>query len=186
MSETNHTEEWRPVVGWESLYSVSSIGRVRRSTDGRCRKKGALLSNGYHPDGYPLVSLYRNGQGRTKLVHGLVAEAFLGKRPKNHQVNHKDGNKANNRVANLEWVTPKQNSRHAIEQLGVQLGVLGERNPSAKLNEKKVCSMRAIYARGNITQAALAKIFRVSYVTAHEVVRGKNWKSVSCGILEGT
>lgn len=101
-------EEWRPIAGTDDLMFVSSLGRVRshlRCPDGRILAQD--ISNGYYR-----VDV-RVGQGRpNRRVHSLVAEAFLGPRPPGEEVNHKDCNGLNNRVTNLEWVTPNANREH--------------------------------------------------------------------------
>lgn len=98
---------WRPVVGFEGLYEVSDTGQVRNS------RNGHILKSRAHRNLYLGVAL---GRGNNRLVHRLVAMAFI---PGDHalQVNHKDGNRANNCVANLEWLTCSDNHRHSYKQL---------------------------------------------------------------------
>jgi hypothetical protein len=98
-------EEWRPVVGYEGLYEVSNLGRVQRGD--RLRK---LSPNDY---GYIVVQLWRDGQYRQFLVHVLVAAAFLGPCPDGYEVNHKHGDKADNRASELEYMTRSDNNKHA-------------------------------------------------------------------------
>lgn len=115
------SEQWRPVVGYESTYEVSNLGNVRRSgpaaRNGNGRGGGARL--GLHlkqhsvPGGYQVVQLWQDGRPKMRLVHRLVAEAFLGPVPEGREVNHKDGNKRNNGNANLEYVTHSENNKHA-------------------------------------------------------------------------
>jgi hypothetical protein len=115
-STTDH-EEWRPVVGYEGWYSVSSLGRVRRDMPGRCTSAGRVLhTKAPTSGGYLQVSLSRSTGGKqtTLSIHTLVAVAFLTPRPEGHSINHINGIKTDNRVSNLEWVTPKQNSQHAV------------------------------------------------------------------------
>lgn len=103
-------EEWKPVVGCEDLFEVSNLGRLRRTATGQIVKATVL------PKGYRTVSIARPGQRkcRTKLLHSVVAYAFLGPRPDGMQINHKDGDKGNNAAENLEYVTPAENIRHCF------------------------------------------------------------------------
>lgn len=89
-------EEWRDVVGYEDLYEVSNLGKIRSSYTGRILSPG--ISQGYY-----YVALYKDGLRRNKQVHRLVAEAFL-PNPMNHPlINHIDEVKTNNVVSNIEW-----------------------------------------------------------------------------------
>ena len=113
-------EKWRPVEGYEGLYEVSNTGRVRsvdryvKTCYGSYRlHKGKVLSPGIRPDGYLVVSL----QYRMFRVHRLVAEAFLPNPDNLPQVNHKDEDKSNNRVDNLEWCTAKYNNNYGTARI---------------------------------------------------------------------
>lgn len=104
-------EVWCPVYDRWSLATpleVSSLGRVRRASG------HATINQSLSTHGYPVVQLYTGkGNGTSQRTHMLVAESFLGPRPSSrHVVNHKDGNKQNNNVSNLEWVTYADNSKH--------------------------------------------------------------------------
>ena len=102
-------EEWRPIKGYEGLYEVSNMGRVKSLH----RHQSAILKQGMGHSGYMGVSLYKNGTRNRTLVHRLVATAFI-QNPYNYEiVNHKDGNKNNNIVDNLEWCTSSYNTKHA-------------------------------------------------------------------------
>ena len=107
-------EVWRPVVGFEGRYIVSNFGRVR-SVDGYGRKPARLLKIKKSYRGYMCIDLYDGRGGHKKLVHRLVAEAFIENPDKCPQVNHKDCNKENNHADNLEWCTASQNIRHAAD-----------------------------------------------------------------------
>jgi hypothetical protein len=104
-------EEWRDVHGFEGLYQVSNLGRVKSFH----RKKEKIINPAVDNVGYLHVSLYRHIKGlhRCITVHQLVAELFLGKPVENREINHKDGNKQNNTSENLEYVTHKDNMIYA-------------------------------------------------------------------------
>ena len=100
-------ERWRDIDGFEN-YRVSSEGRVRNKRTGR------VLRSAPDSSGYMTVGLSSHGKTHSKNVHRLVAKAFLDKRePEAYQVNHIDGNKHNNTLDNLEWVSPSENMAHA-------------------------------------------------------------------------
>lgn len=95
-------EVWKPITGYELMYSVSNLGNIRNETT------GLNLKPWKNWKGYLLVDLYSNGKATHKSVHRLVAEAFLGSKH-GMQVNHKNEVKSDNRLGNLEWVTQKEN-----------------------------------------------------------------------------
>lgn len=106
-------EQWRPVVGYESSYEVSDMGRVRSLDrtvtfpDGRRRTaRGRLLKPGHVPRGHRYVNL---GRGNSQYVHQLVAAAFLGPRPDGHEVCHNNGDPTDNRAPNLRYDTRQAN-----------------------------------------------------------------------------
>lgn len=107
---------WRPVIDFEGRYEVSSSGDVRSV------KSGRVLAKPLAGDGYQKAELWKDNVRTQTYVHRVVARAFLGEpsEPKT-EINHKDGNKLNNAVTNLEWVTRSQNVRHAMYELGANI-----------------------------------------------------------------
>lgn len=100
--------EFVPIRGFEGLYSVSRNGDVRSERTG---KLFAKCKNSY---GYVHVVLRKDGVPHIKKVHRLVAETFLSNPENKREVNHVDGDKSNNALSNLEWATPSENRRHAV------------------------------------------------------------------------
>lgn len=96
-------EEWRPVVGYEGLYEVSNLGRVKSLY------KACILKPQKKRNGYFQVNLYKNGTMKSRAVHRLVATAFIPNPLGKPQVNHRDEDKQNNAVDNLEWVYARTN-----------------------------------------------------------------------------
>lgn len=100
-------EEWRRVIPADLTYWVSNLGRGKRP-DGR------LMPLHVNRLGYVQVFINRGGIRKQPTIHKLIAEAFIGPTPPGHEVNHKDGNKQNNRLDNLEYLTHRENIRHAF------------------------------------------------------------------------
>lgn len=105
-------EVWKPIQGFEDRYAVSSKGRVKNI------KTGRVLKNCSTTHGYAAVWLCKGDGTKRKcvMVHRLMAQAFIPNPLNLQQVNHKDENKSNNDMSNLEWVTASQNIRHSIHQ----------------------------------------------------------------------
>lgn len=170
-------EKWRDIVGYEGYYMASSLGRIKRIRPGRGATAGRILRQ-KRPTrfcNYARVQLCRRDIKRTIFVHLLVAEAFHGKRPRSKFVNHKDLDKNNNRADNLEWLTRKQNLRHAI-LLGRKPGrpLFGVDNGRAKLTYEQVHEIRA--QKGRIGQRALATLCGVSKSAIQFIHQGKHWR----------
>ena len=133
-------EKWRDIRGYEGLYQVSNLGRVRslRDNHGKCREKILKACNYSH--GYKYVNLYSEGVLKKFLIHRLVAETFIDNPNNYSQVNHRDENKSNNKLENLEWCTVKYNSNYGtrnIRRIRAQKGqsrssISGSRHPKAR------------------------------------------------------
>ena len=115
-------EIWKDIKGYEELYQVSDLGRVRSFKSG----KWQTLKNRLTPRGYYLVTLYKDGKATNKWVHKLVAQAFIPNPDNLPQVNHKDEDKLNNAASNLEWCTAKYNINYSSAKpiICVETGVV--------------------------------------------------------------
>lgn len=109
-------EIWKDIPGYEGLYQVSNLGNVKSFFTGKLLKKLP------HSTGYLAVVLYKDRTSKRRTVHRLVAMAFLPNPESKLTVNHKNGNKHDNSVDNLEWATHKENQRHAVKT-GLKVGI---------------------------------------------------------------
>lgn len=170
-------EEWRPVVGLELLYEVSTLGRVRSIRNCTSSKVGHILK----PKGrkYSRLILSNGPLRHTVLVHRLVVFAFLGEPPPAHEVNHKDGNKFNNRLVNLEYVTHPENHRHAVATgLHTYDSIQGERNVNAKLTDEKVRLIRQ-RLRDGVGVNAIGREVGMPYQRIQEIRDGIGWAHIT-------
>lgn len=124
-------ENWKDIVGFEGRYKISDKGRVL-SLKGN-RKILTNIKSGENQNGYIKVSLSNNGIISQKNIHRLLAEHFIDNPFNKPQVNHIDGNKQNNKLDNLEWVTAQENSTHSYS-MGLSKGIsrYGEDNHRSK------------------------------------------------------
>lgn len=166
-------EVWLPIPGFPD-YAVSDHGRVKRITDGRSTYAGKILKDGWQGRGYRIVSLSNRETGRTRLVHQLVMLAFVGPPPADMEINHKDGDKTNNRLTNLEYCTTAYNHAHAAR---TGLKARGEGHGESKLTERQVLDIRARVANGE-HHNALAKEYGLAPRTVGEIIQRKWWKHI--------
>lgn len=164
--------EWRTIKD-SPCYSVSNFGEVKRTEKRDPRSKSNVdLLRCMTICGYSVVTLPINGKWKKIRVHRLVATAFLGF--SSLLINHKDGNKKNNKLDNLEYVTAAENSAHAS-----RLGLLafGDRNTKSKLTKEDVLKIRDMLSAG-VLQKTIAKKYGVIQTTISAIKLKKNWAFV--------
>lgn len=157
-------EIWRDIKNYEDLYQVSNFGRAKSFKSGK-PKIFSLCNNNC---GYVQVRLYKDGGKEFLTVHRLVAEAFIPNPDGKPFVNHKNGNKTDNRVENLEWVTVSENLFHAYR--------IGLTNGRRKLTDDQVR-----YVRENpdgLMQKELGQMFGLLQNTISSCRNGKTYKNV--------
>lgn len=134
---------WKDINGYEGIYQISNLGNVvsldristKRDRWGKIidyHLKSKIIKTSHNNKGYSIIHLYKNKKSKTFLLHRLVAEAFIPNPKGLLEINHKDENKDNNCVDNLEWCTRKQNNNYGIQSKD------GRRSTS-KFRMKKVC-----------------------------------------------
>lgn len=182
-------EVWKDVAGYEGLYQVSDMGRVKSMPHVVRRKskwdeglfiehvsKECIMS----PDvarGYERVRLFKGGKVKRFLVHRLVAEAFIPNNDKSKTIiNHLDGNKRNNTVGNLEWCDNSRNVRHAYE---MGLRRINEKHPCSKLKNDEVKEIRRLRQVERLTCKQLGEKYGVSVTNIKNIVNNKTWKGVN-------
>lgn len=171
-------ENWKPVIGYETHYEVSDAGNVRRIVGGTSAKPGHVLKPGTMTVGYLFVVLCMHGVPKAHSIHRLVAAAFIGPCPDGYQVNHKDGARQNNKLANLEYVTRSQNIRHGLKNLPRKhTSLRGTLVPNAKLDETKVRAIKKRLAAGE-SQKSIADSYGVVRPVIWGIAKGRGWKWV--------
>lgn len=127
--------------------------------------------------GYLRIGLMIDGKQIPKLVHRLVGETFISN-PENYpQINHKDGNKTNNHISNLEWCDNGHNQKHAY-QIGLNKPTNGEKHWHSKLTEQQVLEIRELYSTKNYTQKELGKKFGIRQFQISRIINNKLWKHI--------
>lgn len=174
-------ETWKDIEGYEALYQVSDIGRVRsldRFGKGRGDVQsrrvfhGQILLQPIYRDLYPSVSLCKNGKVKRFYTHRLVALAFNPNPSGKPQINHINGVKTDNRAENLEWCTTQENSMHSCES---GLSKVGVKHYLAKFTEDQVRAIRS----DRRTQEAIAIEYGVCVDTIYKLRNRITYKSVA-------
>lgn len=178
------TEEWKDVEGFPN-YMISDEGRLYAKThstvfkDGRKREfQGKIIKICKTKNGYGIARLSNNGVKSGKYIHRLVATHFLENPLDKKEINHKDGDKSNNRLTNLEWCTSKENKKHGWENdlYKPHNNMKGVNHGNHKLTEKEVLSIRKFYDNHQKSLKELSVLFNTPHSTIQKIVYRKTWK----------
>lgn len=178
--DTTTQETWKPVVGFEDWYQVSDLGRIRRSAPGRRTHVGRIVTLSRNTYGYLQADLHVNGKSHTTTVHKCVTAAFLGPCPDGMQVDHINGDKTDNRVENLRYVTQADNIRHCYRlarEGRISHNGIGESHPCSKLTEEQVRMVRHLLSIG-MPATQIAKRYGVSDRAIGKILHGDTWTHV--------
>lgn len=181
-------EFWLPVPGYEGLYAVSDLGRVR-SLDALVRvggggsrlRRGRVLKQALHrarAENYvrPSVHLSRENESALRKVAQLVLEAFVGPKPEGKMAAHGDGDPLNNRLDNLRWATPQENADDMIAHGTRQYG---SRHPRSKITEDQVLEIRRRWPSARQGEKAkMAREFDMCISNLKLIATGKTWGHV--------
>lgn len=163
-------EQWRDVVGYEGLYQVSNFGRIKSFQRGK-----VMIISPTKCGRYPYVTLFKPSYRNNFFVHSLVARAFYANLENKPQVNHRDGDKRNNCVWNLEWATSKENAQHAI-RLGLRRVAPDNPNPPKEIPAGIQQYILKNYKRWdrNFGTKAMLKKFELPFKTLKRFLRENN------------
>lgn len=175
-------EEWKSVIGYEGHFEVSNLGRVRSIKwtktprfPSRIKKRKYIGPRVFKPQpargGYLQVCLSKDNHRHSYSLHRLVAAAFIPNPEGKPQVNHKNSDRSDNSVTNLEWVTPLENMQHGAAYGNIDNR--GEKNTLSKLTREDVRKIRFLYPM--LTQYKLAKLFGVDVSNIGYIVNRVTW-----------
>lgn len=173
-------EIWEPIIGYEGLYEISTFGKVKSLSRQRIGKGGFLryvpeciLKQRSSPSGYFQVCLFKNSVRWYPLVHRLLGFAFLPNPNNLPQINHINGNKLDNSLYNLEWISQSENQKHAY-RIGLQPYQYGSNRPCSKLSENEVINIKKLINQG-LRLKKIADLYKVNPVTISDIKNNKTW-----------
>lgn len=160
--------QWRPIAGFDE-YFISTNGEIKNIKTNRTLKPLKSGSGGK----YRSVILWKNKVSvGPRYIHRLVLETFVGPAPDGKQCAHLDGNPENNKLINLKWVTPKENTSHKYTHGTI---LCGEKSPRCILGDIEMKSIIALYISGRSIED-LSKKFRVSCFYIYQILNGRRRK----------
>jgi len=172
-------EEWRHIKGYEGMYLISSLGRVKSLPRVKVRSNGRphtikerILKPALDSSGYLRVALSKDRKLTTLKIHRIVAEHFYTIEV-NKEVNHIDGDKTNNSVENLEWVTRSENVKHAFD-IGLANSMRGSNNPTSKIDELTALTVKT-FIESKYKLKYISDKLGISYNIVKDISRKRTW-----------
>ena len=166
-------ELWKDIdCGYLGLYQISNQGRVKSFIDNKGKRREKILKFYCNKKGYLNVTLCKNKIYKKKRIHQLVLLAFKGK--SDLQCNHINGIKSDNRLENLEYCTPSENTRHAYKLSLINRK--GEKNGYSKLKNEDVIFIRK--NKNKYSKKELAEMFIISQKTISDILIDKTWVNI--------
>ena len=168
-------EVWKTIKDYPN-YEVSNKGQIRFFE--MKIKKWIILERVRQPTGYKVIRLFSGIQRKRSCLHTLILEAFISPRPEGFVGNHKDGNKVNDDIRNLEWIDKSADINHAY-QTGLHNApdMRGEKHPGVKLKEGDVKKIRRLRING-MKLAQIAELFNVTKGNIHLITSRQRWKHI--------
>lgn len=181
--EKTALEIWKDIGGYEGHYQISNLGNVKSVSRGSLQRE-IMLRPANNINGYRTVSLSKNNKSTTVKICRLVASAFIDNPENKRCVNHKDCDKHNDNVDNLEWVTHSENTVHAMKN-GLQYIEYGENSRFAKLTKQQVSSIRSGLMNLKVEYIEqMASLFCVHKETIRKVLNFKTFNDYEQAIKE--
>ena len=174
--------KWVDINDFEGLYRVSNFGeiksvkRIAKHSRGYMTRpiKEKILKQFKNPSGYCTVTLFKNGKHHVKTVHRIVMDSFT-PHNKKEQINHKNLNKHDNRIVNLEWCTRMENVYHAKRNGAYKNG---SHHVNAKFTDAQIVLIRLLYKTGKYSHPTLGKIFKVAHSTIGRILRHESYDTI--------
>jgi len=164
-------EIWKDILGFEKIYVVSNMGRVKRIMH-RKNPTNTIMNTTLNSNGYHRLALTVNGKGYDRILSILVATAFIPNPENKPQVNHLKG-KDDNRAESLEWATAKENIDHAW-RTGLSKPKFGVLNGKSVLTEKEVLEIRS----SKLTATEVSKLYNVNLPAIYKILSKTRWKHI--------
>lgn len=177
-------EVWKDILDYEKLYQVSTLSRVRslsRYKKGKIGNlifiEGQIMLPSLATNGYPQITLSKNGKSKIFRIHRLMAIAFIPNPENKKEVNHINGIKTDNRIENLEWATKSENAFHAFQTgLHIPHNCKGTKNGRAKLSEEDVKEIIALLPFKKNSE--LGPTYGLTPETISAIRTGRLWKNI--------
>jgi len=174
-------EIWKDILGYEGHYQISNLGRVKslpkikKNRDGYCTTKEKFLKPNNYSNKYAVFDLSLNLKVKRHLAHRLLAIAFIPNAENKPFINHKNGNKLDNSLGNLEWVSASENAKHAFD---MGLRKRGEVHSKSIFTDNQVIDIKQRLAKGE-NGASIARLYNACKSTIHNIKKNKTWKHLN-------